>query len=102
MDDLWYLLPVHPEVLLEVSRLAESLPANVAHIGSLPSVEAGVNDHLVPLCEGLLAVLARVGPGVSVDALVLAKEVAALEVLWTVHTLEWSLTLGKNKRKDIR
>ena len=47
------LLPVHPEVLLEVARLTEALPAGLAHVGPLPGVQALVHDHLVALRERL-------------------------------------------------
>ena len=51
--------------------------------------------HLVPLREGFLTVLALVRPGVRVNPLVLAKKIAALEVLGAVHALKRSLAWKK-------
>ena len=53
VHDCRRLLPVDPEVLLEVARLAEALPAGLAHVGPLPGVQALVHDHLVALRERL-------------------------------------------------
>ena len=79
--------PVNPEVLFEVARLAEALPAGLADVGALPGVQALVDNHLVALRERLLTILARVRPRVRVDALVLAQQVAPLKVLGAEGTL---------------
>ena len=50
-----------------------------------------MDNHLVPGGEGLAAELAAVGAVIGVNALVLAQQVAALEVLRTVRALEGSL-----------
>ena len=86
------LFPVNPEVLFEVARLAETLPAGLADVGSLPGVQALVDDHLVALRERLLTILARVRPRVRVDALVLTQQVAPLKVLGAEGTLVRPLT----------
>ena len=86
------LFPVNPEVLFEVARLAEALPTGLADVGSLPGMQALVDDHLVALSERLLTILARVRPRVRVDALVLAQKVTSLKVLGTEGTLVGALT----------
>ena len=85
------LLPVDPEVLLEVARLAEALPAGLADIGTLPCVNALVDNHLVSLCECLLTILARIRPYAHVDPLMLAQQVTPLKGFGAETTLIWSL-----------
>ena len=60
-----------------------------------------VHHQFIPLREPLLAELARVGPRVRVDALVLSKEVSPLEVLGAVHALVRTLArVGATVVKD--
>ena len=67
------------EVPIQVAFLAEALPAGLADIGALSCVKALVDDHLVPLGECLLTILARVRPFACVDALVLALQITPLK-----------------------
>ena len=76
-----------PEVPFQVARLAEALPAGLADIGTLPCVNALVDDHLVPLDECLLTILAGVRPCSCVDALVLTLQVTTLKVFGAEGTL---------------
>ena len=85
------LFPVNPEVLFEVARLAETLPAGLADVGSLPGVQTLVDDHLVALRERLLTILARIRPYAHVDPIVLAQQVTPLKGFGAETTLIWSL-----------
>lgn len=50
-------------------------------------MQPGVDHHLVSLGEGLLAVLAAVGPRVCVNALMFSQEVPPLKVFRTKGAL---------------
>ena len=73
-------LIVNCEVPTQVAFLTEALPAGLADVGALPRVKALVDDHLVPLGECLLTILACVRPFTCVDALVLALQITPLKV----------------------
>ena len=75
------------EVPTQVALLTETLPAGLADVGALSCVKALVDDHLVPLGECLLTVLARVRPVACVYALVLALQIAPLKVFGAEGTL---------------
>ena len=50
-------------------------------------MQSSMDDHFIPLCKSLLAILTRIRPGVGVNPLMLLEQISPLEVLWTERTL---------------
>ena len=72
---------------IQVAFLTESLPTSLADVGALSCVKALMDDHLVPLGECLLTILARVRPVTCVDTLVLALQITSLKGFGAEGTL---------------
>lgn len=84
--------PMNPHMFLEVPALAEAFATDVAHIGSLASVQPGVDYHLVPLGESFGTILTRVRPGVRMDPLVFSHQVSSLK--YVGHILKRQVLVG--------